>query len=363
MVFAISLFIPNLSSAQIQVLSYTGPGYSYSDCILFGGTSSNCIANGSVIGSVTLNGVPANFTGITTNSQVSSFSLSASGVGTVTTDLNGATFYFANGILTGWNIGAGNSTTVHKTVTIGGDNNYDQGALYDGSGLLLKFGIVTTPPAHGYWISSKALGVACSRPGASSCGEPIDLGSGNMFSVAEDYSTVGQNPLAFIRTYNSMANSATYATSMGSNWRHNYDRYLTIYADGITAERPDGQVISFSSNSGTYTSDSDVDMRLANPSGSTWTLTDGEDTIETYTAASGKGTLNSIKLRNGYTQAINYSSGQVSFVSDSYSRQIGFTYSSAGLLTSITTPDAQTISYGYVNFSSTNQNLLTSVSY
>ena len=53
---------------------------------------------------------------------------------------------------------------------------------------------------------------------------------------------------------------------MGQNWRTNYDRYLHIINPsaiyGVVAERPDGQVISFTSNSGTYTPDSDVDLKL-----------------------------------------------------------------------------------------------------
>ena len=43
----------------------------------------------------------------------------------------------------------------------------------------------------------------------------------------------------------------------GSNWRTNYDRYLHIINPsaiyGVEAERPDGQVITFTSSSGTYT--------------------------------------------------------------------------------------------------------------
>ena len=89
---------------------------------------------------------------------------------------------------------------------------------------------------------------------------------------------------------------------MGSNWRTNYDRYLHIINPaaiyGVTAERPDGQVISFSSNSGTYTTDSDLDFKLTN-SGSTWTLTDHDDTAELYFASGTEATLQSIKLRNG----------------------------------------------------------------
>lgn len=226
-----------------------------------------------------------------------------------------------------------------------------------------KRGYVITPP-NGHWTNAKSLGIACGRPGAVACGEPIDIGSGNMFNQVDDYTTVGQNPLAFTRYYNSLATPDTYATSMGQNWRHTYDRYLHILNPsaiyGVTVERPDGQVITFSSNSGTYTTDSDVDYSLTR-SGSTWTLTDGDNTVETYTASGTKGTLNSIRLRNGYTQAIGYSSSQICYVSDSYNRQLGFSYSSAGLLTGLTTPDAYNLTYGYVAYASANR--LSSVAY
>jgi YD repeat-containing protein len=154
-----------------------------------------------------------------------------------------------------------------------------------------------------------------------------------------------------------MAVPNTSATSMGMNWRTNYDRFLHVYSYGITAERPDGQQVNFSSSSGTYTPDSDVDLALANPSGSTWTLTDQNDTVETYTVSGGLGTLNSIKQRNKYTQALTYSSGKISYVSDSYSRQLGFSYSSAGRLTGVTTPDSLTLTYGYITYTSSGDRL------
>ncbi len=57
--------------------------------------------------------------------------------------------------------------------------------------------------------------------------------------------------------------------------------------------------------------------------------------------------MQSITLRNGYAQSIAYSSGAISYVSDSYGRQLGFSYSSAGLLTGVTTPDTLELSYSY----------------
>jgi Domain of unknown function (DUF6531) len=127
--------------------------------------------------------------------------------------------------------------------------------------------------------------------------------SGNVFDQVTDYETAGQNKLSLIRYYNSFAMPDTYATSVGHNWRTNYDRYLHIINPsaiyGVEAERPDGAVITFTSSSGTYTPDSDVDMTLTK-SGSTWTLTDHDDTVETYSQSGSEATLSSIKKRGGY---------------------------------------------------------------
>jgi YD repeat-containing protein len=239
----------------------------------------------------------------------------------------------------------------------------DYATNVDGSGNPVLAG-VTVVPATGTWTNGKSLGIVCGKPGAASCGEPIDLGSGNMFYQVEDYATAGQNPLSFTRYYNSMATPDTLATAMGRNWRTIFDRYLHIINPsaiyGVTVERPDGGVISFSSNSGVYTPDSDVDYGLT-VSGSTWTLTGPDDTVETYTASGGVATLQTIKKRGGYTQTMHYTSGKLSSVTDSYSRSRGISYSSMGLLSDVTTPDTLALTYGYVTFSSANR--LTSVSY
>jgi YD repeat-containing protein len=118
----------------------------------------------------------------------------------------------------------------------------------------------------------------------------------------------------------------------------------------------------FSLNGSAWTTDSDVDITLSN-SGSTWTLTDTDDTVETYTTtgAGNEALLNSIKMRNGYTQTLAYnSSNQLVTVTDSYNRTLGFAYST-GLLQRLTTLDNTTITYGY-NANNAN-NILASMAY
>ncbi len=195
-------------------------------------------------------------------------------------------------------------------------------------------------------------------------GDPITIGTGNVFERIVDYTTIGQNPLAFTRYYNSMQNASnpnTFASTMGANWRSNYDRYLNVASGGsaVSAERPDGQVLNFTLNGSTWKSDSDVDLKLVQ-SGSTWTLTDHNDTIETYSVASGKGTLTSITARDGYTQSLSYSGALLNSVTDSYGRSLNFTYNS-GLMNTVTTPDSLVLTYGFTAAAGGNQ--LTSVSY
>ena len=212
--------------------------------------------------------------------------------------------------------------------------------------------------------ADKSLGNPKDNPGCPVCGDvpsgdPIDVGTGNMFEQVGDYRTSGANTLGFTLYYNSMAGSNTFATALGTNWRSNYDRYLRIVsASSVTAERADGQQVNFTMTSGAWTTDTDVDMKLTN-SGSTWTLADTHATVETYSVAAGasEGLLQTIRARNGYTQTLQYgSANQLATVTDSYHRQLTFAYS-GGKLQTVTTPDGLILTYGYTGA------LLTSVGY
>lgn len=207
-----------------------------------------------------------------------------------------------------------------------------------------------------------------STDGRASAGAPIDMGTGNVFYKHTDYATAGSNPLSFIRYYNSQGSTDSAAvsfvgrTATNHNWRSNFDRTIDpIYSNVVLAERPDGRVLPFYLVGSTWTPDTDVDYTLTQ-SGSTWTLTGPDDTVETYTSplTAGSGVaatpgdsvtenafLTSTKARNGYTQTINSGSGGVTSVTDSYGRTLSFSYNADGTLASLTTPDNTTITYGY----------------
>jgi RHS repeat-associated protein len=210
----------------------------------------------------------------------------------------------------------------------------------------------------------KNIGNPSSLPGSDTAGDPISICSGDVFEKVTDYETAGQNKLNYIRYYNSLSVTSTLASELGANWRSNYDRYLQLVSsDLITAERPDGQLINFYNNGGSWTPDSDVDYTLTQ-SGTTLTLTDHGDTTEVYSAISSTvGLLESITLRNGYTQTLGYNTNNnLTTVTDSYGRSLSFTYSKNGLVKTLTTADGQVLTYGYTNASSAGY-LLASIKY
>jgi YD repeat-containing protein len=105
-----------------------------------------------------------------------------------------------------------------------------------------------------------------------------------------------------------------------------YDRYLTVALPSkVTAERADGQVLTFKFTGSAWVSDTDVDITLTQ-SGATWTLTDRDDTVETYSVIGTTGTLTSITARGGYTQTLQYNGGgQLTLVTDTYNRSLTLT--------------------------------------
>jgi RHS repeat-associated protein len=186
-------------------------------------------------------------------------------------------------------------------------------------------------------------------------GEPINIATGNMAYPTTDYITAGQNPLTFTRYFNSRG---TFVGTLGVNWRSSYDRYIWLYSSTqVGVQRAAGQMLTFTLNNGTWTTDTDVDYALTQ-AGTAWTLTDPNDTVETYTktsigyAPAFVAQLNTIRSRNGYTKTLTYNSnGVLSSVTDSYGRSLLFAYNSNGTLNTVTTPDNTVLTYGYTSVS------------
>jgi RHS repeat-associated protein len=359
------IFLANTgtASAQSQTYTYIGPAWSISQCEGQGFTAPPCI-DGSVTGSVTFTGVPDGYSGTVNASNVASFEFDATSVGSLNDSnyVESNTYYLNSGNITGWQVQVASSASsaLYGITTIGTSGGYDDAYLFDPTFAFFDAYGFVEPSVYGLWINGKSLGAPCDNPGGVSCANPINIANGNKYEEVSDYETAGQNKLSFTRYYNSMAIADSYADELGQNWRSNYDRYLFLVSSTeVQAERADGQIVNFFYNGTAWTTSSDVDMTLTN-SGSTWTLTDHDDTVETYTASGSEATLQTIQLRNGYTQTMHYTGSLLTSVTDSYSRTLTLAYTS-GLLHTVSTPDSLVLTYGYTTVAG--NNLLTSVSY
>jgi RHS repeat-associated protein len=196
-------------------------------------------------------------------------------------------------------------------------------------------------------------------------GDPVDVSNGNLNETETDYSGAGNNPIKFVRTYNSLgatceptSGSPTPGQSMylGGGWSATYFQYLlpvsitdshTTY-NTVYAYRPDGRILTFNQYNGVYSPDGDVSDSLVQTS-SGWSYQTADDTIETYNSS---GQLLSVAKRGQAPVTVNYASGTgfgdppIS-VSDAFGHSLQFSYTSSNiqLLKSITDPAGNTVSY------------------
>lgn len=201
---------------------------------------------------------------------------------------------------------------------------------------------VKAPP-----INQKNLG-SCPSPFTMG-GNPIHLASGNKFQEEVDFADP-LSTLSFKRAYNSLGFEDT---GLGKGWRHNFQRSLHIAAvdtqNVAVARRPDGKVLTFRKQAdGTLRPDADVSERLwrqADASGNTtWELRTVADELEIYDSG---GRLQNIELLGGNTLTLEYASGKLTKVQDSFSRSLNFSYNAIGKLEGFSDPAGNQFSFAY----------------
>jgi probable HAF family extracellular repeat protein/YD repeat-containing protein len=268
-----------------------------------------------------------------------------------------------------------NGTMADLTILSGGEGG--AGLAINASGqILTQNGLLLIPTNESIPDLDKTLGnpspngCLCGNPssdGQFGAGEPISVGTGNVFYEVTDYTTAGPNPLALVRSYNSLAAINGAFSGIGLTWLTNFDRRLVFtpisgQPTSVIAYRPDGQGLTFKSNGGVWATDSDLDYTLTENS-STWALKGPDDTVETYNLA---GQVTTITLRNGYTQNLVYGGcpSPVS-VTDSYNRTLTFSLNSNCFIETAVTPDGTELTYGYTTggANGTLADRLTTVSY
>lgn len=185
--------------------------------------------------------------------------------------------------------------------------------------------------------------------------------------IDEDYRSLGDFPLAFVRRYNSEASADSMylpARTIGERWRHNFDRTVVLYINGTVSTaavmRPDGRVLKFTLVSGAWTPNpgiQDVLVRLVDGSGNPtgWTYLANGQTLETYDA---NGRLLSVSDRTGQSQSLSYSDGSTPTsiapvpglligVTDSFGRTLQFVYDSRSRIKNLIDPGGGTYTYTY----------------
>jgi Domain of unknown function (DUF6531) len=253
---------------------YQGPTWSVPSCTTVYPPPSRTCVNGSETGSITVNIPPGYYGTLTLSStELLSWQITAGSIGaisnlTYTEPGSSLEFVFEDGVPvqgpggSAWELER-NPSAYSLFIESNSVEKADYIPLPSGDEVI---GYIATPP-YGVWSATpptppnlaKMLGPSCDVPGGVGCGDPITLSNGNVFEQDDGYSTIGQNPLSFSRYYNSLSASGVYAATLGTNWRHSFDRYLHIVSSSsVIAERATGQEVSFSS-SGSWAPDTDMD--------------------------------------------------------------------------------------------------------
>jgi RHS repeat-associated protein len=120
----------------------------------------------------------------------------------------------------------------------------------------------------------------------------------------------------------------------------------------VSVLRPNGAEYWFFCQNVTCNATSGVALQLTVQNGGGFQFTNEDGSVENYTSG---GQIQSISSLGGYTQNFSYANGQLSSVTDSFGRNLVFSYNANGPLASISTPDGVT-QYAYNNL-----NLLTAV--
>jgi len=199
--------------------------------------------------------------------------------------------------------------------------------------------------------------------GGMCVGNPINAGVGNKFQTEIDYAGVGQFPLKFTRTYNSLYAPAV--SSMGGYWQTNFDRAIRPWGSTgkMVAYRADGRAYVFTMSGATGIPDPDVDEKLTRIDGAGgkligWSYVDEDDAQESYGA---DGRLLSITNRDGFAWTLEYSDATTPpsiapypdllvRVRDSNQRSLSFTYDSLSRISRMTDPSGAVTQYAYSAF-------------
>ena len=206
-----------------------------------------------------------------------------------------------------------------------------------------------------------------SPPAYSCAGNPINIAIGNKFQVENDFTSASDSNLVFSRYYN----------SLDGVWRHNYSTSLRFAVGELSLIRADGRETFYTVDGDTVTPDP-TETGILSQSTNTWTYT--SDTNEQFIFDSTGRLITQIDAV-GRTQQLTYVNGTVTVTGDtgqtlSYTEdashqplsltagplQIAYTYNTNQRLTQLTRTQAGTSQQRLFYYEdSRNVNLLTGI--
>ncbi|KAB3527512.1 RHS repeat-associated core domain-containing protein [Alkaliphilus serpentinus] len=185
-----------------------------------------------------------------------------------------------------------------------------------------------------------------SPPNSVSVGEPVNIITGNYYSIDEDLliPDIGID-LQIVRSYNSLDERTGI---MGKGWHTNYDSTITINAStgNATITYPDGRILVYQPVAGTnnYTSPESIFDVLEKQSDGSYKLELKNKQIYTY---NNSGKLTAITDRNNNTITLQYDgNGNLSYVIGASGKRLTFSFEN-GRIRTITDPALRTIKYTY----------------
>ena len=207
-------------------------------------------------------------------------------------------------------------------------------------------------------------------PGSVLKRDPVNIATGNKFSQETDY-VAPDGLLSFRRFYNSVVGGSLLPNSLGTGWRHSFERELeALDANGgnpttVQTHRPDGRSSQFTFSTSDHAWHTDVGIQdvltstndaNGHPVAFTLTLAASQQ-VESYF---GDGRWNQTSdLRTGqvlYRTTYSDASTPATVapkpnllieVTDINGRSLHFAYDAQAHLASITAPDGSTVAYGF----------------
>jgi RHS repeat-associated protein len=222
---------------------------------------------------------------------------------------------------------------------------------------------------------------SCLAPSGFLTTNPILPATGEKIKLQSDFTDQSPHSLDFTRTYRTAWGDVAPASGMGTHWNHRFG--IQLVSNGTTSlsktlQMPDGSQRRFTRTSTTlpWVNTDGTDQLVETPTGHLYTSAQNDESWQFNPL----GKPITLTQRNGWAYTLAYNANnQLATVTNKFGRTLTFSYgaagsATAGLLTGVTAPDGQTISYnynstqlliyaGYSNNSSQNGSSTTSIQY